>query len=175
MPNHLAERFPPLDGSRGRPEVHGFVSIEAMGETCRGQAVSAPCTTRRRSSMVEHLPSKQDTRVRFPSPAPGSIWNPSPFLLFLAARKDEKCRADLVHPHGAPIPGCRQAVRHGVLAPISGGSIPSIPATCGSRHNYFLSDEYWRPGKTGSALQSPTRLQGALIRSCNSAGRVTDF
>ena len=60
-----------LTGSRERPA------------TRREWAVSAPGTIRRCSSMVELLPSKQETRVRFPSPAPWDRCSRSPpFSLF---------------------------------------------------------------------------------------------
>ena len=74
---------PPDDGSERRAPAGGRYRLPSAIRWC--------------SSMVEHLPSKQAVRVRFPSLAPWgysrrprSIF-PSSFL-FLAARKDEKCR-----------------------------------------------------------------------------------
>lgn len=61
--------------AHARREVHvepPFKVITATRKT--PSAIAAPVQfwlgRRRCSSMVEHLPSKQDTRVRFPSPAP---------------------------------------------------------------------------------------------------------
>ena len=64
-----------------------------------GRGDAALGTIRRCSSMVEHLPSKQVTRVRFPSPAPLDPFS-SFSLLSLTARKDGKCCAGAT-PRGA--------------------------------------------------------------------------
>ena len=115
-------------------------------------------TLRRCSSMVEHLPSKQVTRVRFPSPAPrgfGKIPPMSP----MTARKDEKCRAGSREGlRGAPTQGCRQAARQGTLTPSSVGSNPAIPASPITGNHPFL-----RPVRMGRLHRTPYAHVAQLV------------
>lgn len=82
--------------ARGEVRLHGRIAhaqsefidtsfrISATRKTLT--AIAAPVKfrlgRRRCSSMVEHLPSKQDTRVRFPSPAPYGERSVTVTLLF---------------------------------------------------------------------------------------------
>ena len=59
----------PVWGNRG----DHFLSIDTRERPGRGGSPLAAPEIRRCSLMVKHLPSKQDSGVRFPSPAPGEM------------------------------------------------------------------------------------------------------
>ena len=128
--------------------------------------------------MVEHQPSKLDTRVRFPSPAPASQKGASSEYapvaqLVRAPDCGSGCRGfeSLYPPHKKPglgnlpipaflfpIQGCSQAVRQGTLTPSLAGSSPAIPATS-SRQSPLRSE---RPGGHSSLLSLASPLQTAI-------------
>lgn len=69
----------PVQPRTDLPAPHGLLSLKQTPPEREGRPTTRRVrSTCRCSSMVEHLPSKQVTRVRFPSPAPG----PCPSIIF---------------------------------------------------------------------------------------------